>query len=175
MLNSITIMGRLTRDPELKRTKAGTAVCTITLAVDRDYRDENDVREADFIDVVCWRGTAEHVARWFRKGLLVAVEGRLQSRRWKDQYQQNRVSFEVVADSVYFAERAERGDGQRERQGPGTQQSARHGPQRSDLRPVDVRNADVFPENDGGDYAADLYRLPSSDFEEFDDDGDVPF
>ena len=107
MLNKTILMGRLTRDPELKRTKAGVAVCTITLAVDRDFRDENDVREADFIDVVAWRGTAELVARYFRKGLLVAVEGRLQSRRWKDKFEQNRVSLEVIADSVYFAERAD--------------------------------------------------------------------
>ena len=109
MLNSVQLMGRLTREPELKHTRSGTAVCTITLAVDRDYVDENGVREADFIDVVTWRGTAEHVCRWFRKGLLVAVTGRLQSRRWQDQYNQSRVSWEVIAESVYFAERADSG------------------------------------------------------------------
>ena len=109
MLNNVNLLGRLTREPELKHTRSGTAVCTITLAVDRDYVDENGVREADFIDVVTWRGTAEHVCRWFRKGLLAAVTGRLQSRRWTDQYNQSRVSWEVIAESVYFAERADSG------------------------------------------------------------------
>ena len=110
MLNSISIMGRLTRDPELKHTPQGVPVCTVTLACERDYAGPDGRREADFIDVVCWRQTAEFVSRWFRKGLLVAVEGRLQSRRWADSYGQNRTSHEVVADSVYFAEKTERGN-----------------------------------------------------------------
>lgn len=106
MLNKTILMGRLTREPELQHTKTGVPVCTVTLAVERDFADENGVREADFIDVVCWRGTAEFVSRWFRKGLLVAAEGRLSTRRWKDKYEQNRVAVEVVAESVYFAEKA---------------------------------------------------------------------
>lgn len=72
MLNNIIIMGRLTREPELKTTQAGKSVCTITLAVERDFADPNGVREADFIDVVCWRHTAEFVAKWFRKGQLIS-------------------------------------------------------------------------------------------------------
>ena len=108
MLNTVSVMGRLTREPELKRTSAGVAVCTVTLAVERDYADSNGVREADFIDVVCWRQTAEFTARYFRKGLLVAAEGRLQTRRWRDRHEQNRVTVEVVAEHCYFAERADR-------------------------------------------------------------------
>lgn len=108
MLNQVVLMGRLTRDPELKRTPAGVAVCTVTLAVERDFADENGVREADFIDVVCWRQKAEFAARNFYKGLLVACEGRLQTRKWRDRYEQNRVSVEVAAEQLYFAERAER-------------------------------------------------------------------
>lgn len=175
MLNSISLLGRLTRDPELKHTPQGVAVCTITLAVERDRTGPDGRREADFIDVVAWRGTAELVARWFRKGLLVAVTGRLQSRRWEDQYDQHRTSWEVVAESVYFAERAKRGQAAPEA-APAPSGAPRRGP-RTDLKPVDPRNADVFPEEDSGDYSGDLYRgdLPHSDFEEFDEDGDVPF
>lgn len=108
MLNRIILMGRLTRDPELKTTPQGVSVCTVTLAVERAFVRQGEQRETDFIDVVAWRQTAEFVSKYFRKGLLVAVEGRLQSRKWKDKYDQNRVSFEVIADNVYFAERAEK-------------------------------------------------------------------
>lgn len=171
MLNSISIMGRLTREPELKHTSQGVPVCTITLAVERDFVGQDGRREADFIDVVCWRGTAELVARWFRKGLLVAVEGRLQSRRWADQYGQNRTGWEVVADSVYFAERAER-DGQAAPQqpaAPAAPQRGNRGP-RHDLKPVDPSRADV-----SADYTGDLYQLPQDDFAGMDDDEDIPF
>ena len=106
MLNRVVLMGRLTRDPELRYTPQNVPVCTITLAVERAFVRQGEQRETDFIDVVAWRQTAEFVSKYFRKGLLVAVEGRLQSRKWKDKYEQNRVSFEVVADNVYFAERA---------------------------------------------------------------------
>ena len=108
MLNRIILMGRLTRDPELKYTPQNVPVCTITLAVERAFARQGEQRETDFIDVVCWRNTAEFVSKYFRKGLLIAVEGRLQSRKWKDKFEQNRVSFEVIADNVYFAERAEK-------------------------------------------------------------------
>jgi single-strand DNA-binding protein len=178
MLNSISIMGRLTREPELKHTQGGVAVCTITLACERDFVGQDGRREADFIDVVCWRGTAELVARWFRKGLLVAVEGRLQSRKWSDQYGQNRTGWEVVADSVYFAERAER-DGPSQPPAAaalpnGASQGAAlrggHREPREDLRPVDPSRADIQ-----ADYTGDLYQLPQDDFAGLDDDEDVPF
>lgn len=109
MLNRITIMGRLTREPELKYTPSNVAVCTITLACERDYAAQGQQREADFIDVVNWRQGAEFVSRYFRKGQLVAVEGRLASRKWTDSAGNNRVSWEIVADRCYFAERAQSG------------------------------------------------------------------
>lgn len=107
MLNKIIIMGRLTREPELKYTPANVAVCTITLACERDYAAQGQERETDFIDLVCWRQTAEFVSKYFRKGQLVAAEGRLQSRKWVDKTGGNRVSWEVLAEHVYFAERAQ--------------------------------------------------------------------
>lgn len=107
MLNKIILMGRLTREPELRYTPQNVPVCTITLAVDRDFTRAGEQRETDFIDVVAWRNTAEFVSKWFRKGLLVAVDGRLQGRKWKDKHEQNRVTLEIVADSVYFAERTD--------------------------------------------------------------------
>ena len=108
-MNKVILMGRLTHAPELKYTQSGTPVCTISLAVERSYAGPDGKREADFIDVVCWRHTAEFVSRYFRKGLLVAVEGRLSMRRWTDKQGNSRVAHEVVADSVYFAERAQQG------------------------------------------------------------------
>ena len=108
MLNSVALMGRLTRDPELKTTPGGKSVCTVTLAVERDFADANGVREADFIDVVAWGKTAEFVARYFHKGLLVSCQGRLQARKWRDRYEQNRTAVEVTAEHMYFAERSER-------------------------------------------------------------------
>ena len=84
MLNKIFIMGRLTRDPELRRTQSGTAVTSFSLAVDRDYKSQSGEKETDFIDVVAWRSTAEFVAKYFTKGRMAVVEGRLQIRDWKD-------------------------------------------------------------------------------------------
>lgn len=107
MLNRIIIMGRLTRDPELKYTQSGVPVCTVTLACERSRADASGQRQADFIDVVVWRGVAEFVCRWFKKGQLAACEGRLQSRKWTDANGSNRVSWEVSADGFFFAERAQ--------------------------------------------------------------------
>ena len=105
MLNHIVLMGRLTRDPELRRTGAGTAVTSFTLAVDRDFASkETGERSVDFIDCVAWRSTAEFVSKYFVKGQQAAVSGRLQIRDWKDKDGNNRRSAEVVADNVYFAD-----------------------------------------------------------------------
>lgn len=104
MLNKIFIMGRLTKDPELRRTPTGTAVTSFTLAVDRDFKGQNGEKETDFIEVVAWRNTAEFVAKYFAKGRAAVVEGRLQIRDWKDKEGNNRRSAEVVADNVYFAD-----------------------------------------------------------------------
>ena len=104
MLNKIFIMGRLTRDPELRRTQSGTPVTSFSLAVDRDYKTQSGEKETDFIDVVAWRATAEFVAKYFTKGRMAVVEGRLQIRAWQDKEGNNRRSAEVVADNVYFGD-----------------------------------------------------------------------
>ena len=112
MLNHITIMGRLTRDPELRRTGTGTAVASFTVAVDRDFggRDGGE-RETDFIDCVAWRQTGEFVSKYFTKGSMIVVSGRLQIRNWNDKDGNKRRSAEVVADNVYFGESKRQGDG----------------------------------------------------------------
>ncbi len=104
MLNKIIIMGRLTRDPELRRTQSGTAVTSFSLAVDRDFKSQSGEKETDFIDVVAWRGTAEFVSKYFAKGRMAVVEGRLQIRDWTDRDGGKRRSAEVVADNVYFGD-----------------------------------------------------------------------
>ena len=105
MLNHIVLMGRLTRDPELRRTGSGIAVASFRLAVDRDFgpKDGSD-RETDFIDIVAWRSTAEFVSRFFTKGRMAVVSGRLQMRNWTDKEGNKRTSAEVVADNVYFGD-----------------------------------------------------------------------
>ncbi len=112
MLNHITIMGRLTRDPELRRTGSGIAVASFTLAVDRDYspRDGGE-RETDFIDCVAWRQTGEFVSKYFTKGRMAVVAGRLQIRSWTDKDGNKRRSAEIVADNVYFGDSKRDGDG----------------------------------------------------------------
>ncbi|MCL2002883.1 MAG: single-stranded DNA-binding protein [Oscillospiraceae bacterium] len=104
MLNKIILMGRLTREPELRTTQSGISVTTFSLAVERDFQ-RGEERQTDFIDIVAWRGTADFVHKYFRKGQLVAVTGRLQSRKWEDKEGNKRTSFEVVAEEVHFAER----------------------------------------------------------------------
>ena len=104
MLNKIILMGRLTRDPELRKTGNGTAVTSFTLAVDRDYKPQDGARETDFIDVVAWRSTAEFVSKYFTKGRMAVVEGRLQIRDWTDRDGGKRRSAEVIADNVYFGD-----------------------------------------------------------------------
>ena len=105
MLNHITIMGRLTRDPEMRRTGSGVAVTSFTIAVDRDLANkETGERETDFIDCVAWRGTGEFVDKHFKKGSMAVVSGRLQMRGWTDKDGNKRRTAEVVADNVYFGE-----------------------------------------------------------------------
>lgn len=105
MLNHIVLMGRLTRDPELRRTGSGIAVASFSLAVDRDFgsRDGGE-KETDFIDIVAWRNTAEFVSKYFTKGRMAVVSGRLQIRNWNDKDGNKRRSAEVVADNIYFGD-----------------------------------------------------------------------
>ena len=111
MLNKIILMGRLTRDPELRRTESGTAVCSFSIAVDRDFKSKNGEKETDFIDIVAWRATAEFVSKYFTKGRMAIVEGRLQIRDWTDKEGGKRRSAEVIADNVYFGDSKPKEDG----------------------------------------------------------------
>ena len=152
MLNHITIMGRLTRDPELRRTGSGVAVASFTVAVDRDFGGrENGERETDFIDCVAWRQTGEFVSKYFTKGRMAVVSGRLQIRNWTDKDGNKRRSAEVVADNVYF------GDSNK-REGEGNTASFGAAPAASGF----------------GGYAAPA--APASDFAMLqDDDAQLPF
>ena len=103
MLNHITIMGRLTRDPEIRRTGSGVAVTSFTIACDRDF-GQSGQKETDFIEVTAWRNTAEFVSKYFAKGRMAVVSGRLQIRKWEDKNGNKRNTAEVVADNVYFGD-----------------------------------------------------------------------
>ena len=150
MLNKIILMGRLTRDPELRRTQSGTPVASFSLAVDRDFKNkETGEKSTDFIDIVAWRQTAEFVSRYFTKGRMAVVEGRLQIRDWTDRDGGKRRSAEVVADNVYFGDSKRDGEGST---GGYSRASAAPGP-------VD------YGIPSGGDQFAELA----------DDDGDLPF
>lgn len=103
MLNHIVIMGRLTRDPELRRTANGTAVTSFTIACDRDFGSDGQ-KETDFVECVAWRSTGEFVSKYFAKGRMAVVSGRLQIRKWEDKDGNKRTTAEVVADNVYFGD-----------------------------------------------------------------------
>lgn len=161
MLNHITIMGRLTRDPELRYTQSQTPVASFTLAVDRDFanRDSGE-RQTDFIDVVAWRQTGEFVSKYFTKGSMAVVSGRLQIRDWTDRDGNKRRSAEVVADNVYFGESKRREDGGS--YGSRSQSQGYDAP----ARDYDAPRRDSAPSYGGG----------ASAFAELeDDDGDLPF
>jgi single-strand DNA-binding protein len=162
MLNRIILMGRLTRDPELRHTQTGTAVASFSLAVDRDFKDKSTgEKSTDFIDIVAWRQTAEFVSRFFTKGRMAVVEGRLQLRDWTDRDGNKRRSAEVIADNVYF------GDSRREAEAAGT-----YAP------PGGGYTAPAAPV---GGYAAPSggYNAPAGGGDQFaelsDDDGELPF
>lgn len=120
MLNKIFIMGRLTRDPELRTTNSGTSVASFSLAVGRNYKGADGEKETDFIDCVAWRSTAEFAAKYFTKGRMAVVEGRLQIRPWTDKEGNNRRSAEVIVDNMYFGDSKRDGDtgGARPASGP---------------------------------------------------------
>lgn len=103
MLNRVIVMGRLTKDPELRRTQSGHAVASFSLACDRDYSGDGG-KETDFLDIVAWRNTAEFVSKYFAKGRMAVISGRLQIRSWTDKDGNGRRSAEIVADSVYFGD-----------------------------------------------------------------------
>lgn len=143
MLNTITVMGRLTRDPALRTTQSGTPVASFTLAVERDFTQE---KQTDFIDCVAWQKTGEFVSKYFRKGQMMVASGSLQSRKWEDREGNKRTNWEINVRNVYF------GEPKREEQNDGYSGGE---PQ---YRP---------PQNS--------YQEPQPQFEELDDDGDLPF
>lgn len=104
MLNKVILIGRFTRDPELRSTPQGTSTCSFSLAVDRNYQSAGGERQADFINCVAWRQTAEFISKYFQKGNMVCVEGSIQTRSWKDNEGNNRYVTEVVVDRSYFVE-----------------------------------------------------------------------
>lgn len=105
MLNNITVMGRITRDIELRHTDSGIEVCSFSIACERDYQPKDGgEREVDFFDVTCWRSQAKFVADYFSKGRMIIINGRMQSRKWVDDNGKNRVSWEVAPNNVYFGD-----------------------------------------------------------------------
>ena len=159
MLNHITIMGRLTRDPELRRTGSGIAVASFTVAVDRDFSPKDGgEKETDFIDCVAWRQTGEFVSKYFTKGRMAVVSGRLQIRSWTDKDGNKRRTAEVVADNVYF------GDSKRDGDGGNAYGGSTYG-----------GNAYSAPSGGFGGYSAPA-SAPASDFAMLDDDdAQLPF
>jgi single-strand DNA-binding protein len=147
MLNHIVLIGRLTRDPELRRTGSGTAVASFTIAVDRDFSGKDGgEKETDFIDIVAWRQTGEFVSKYFTKGRMIVVSGRLQIRSWTDKNGNKRRTAEVVADNCYF------GDSKKESSGGES---------------YGGYNAPAYP--------APAYPEPGEYPELTDDDGQLPF
>lgn len=164
MLNHIVLMGRLTRDPELRRTGSGVAVATFSLAVDRDFGNSaTGEKETDFIDIVAWRNTAEFVSKYFTKGRMAVVSGRLQIRNWNDKEGNKRRSAEVVADNVYF------GDSKRDSTGD----NGGYAPASNYGNSYAAPAAQAAP-NYG--YSAPAAPAPASDFSMIeDDDSQLPF
>ena len=151
-MNQVVLMGRMTRDPELRHTQTGTPVASFTLAVDRGFAPKDGgERQTDFIDIVAWRGTAEFVSKYFVKGQLTAVTGKLQIRDWTDKDGNKRRSAEVVADKVYFTGDKRGGDS----------------------APGGYRSPEPRKDNYSDGYSS---PVQSSGFAELDDDdGDLPF
>ena len=111
MLNHIVIMGRLVRDPELRRTGSGIAVASFRVAVDRDFAPKDGgERKADFIDCVAWRQTGEFISKYFAKGRMIVVDGRLEMRDWTDKEGNKRISAEVIVENAYFGDSRREGD-----------------------------------------------------------------
>ena len=156
MLNKSIIMGRLTADPELRNTPSGTAVISFCVAVDRSFK-KGEERQTDFIDCVAWSSTAEFITKYFRKGSMIIVIGRLQSRMWKDKSENNRKSIELTADEVLF------GESKRD-----------NSEQDNNVFPFTGPAADKSNKS-GGINALPGFNIGGSEFNELTDDDEVPF
>ena len=173
MLNHITIMGRLTRDPELRRTGSGVAVASFTVAVDRDMAPQGQEKETDFIDCVAWRQTGEFVSKYFTKGRMIVVSGRLQIRSWTDKDGNKRRTAEIVADHCYFGDSNPQGN-QGNQGGYSAPAPSSYGAPANGY----PGSTGGYPSNTyggyGGGYSAPA--APGSDFAMLeDDDGQLPF
>ena len=158
MLNHIVLMGRLVKDPELRYTQSQVPVASFTVAVDRDFggRDGGE-RQTDFLDCVAWRQTGEFVSKYFQKGRMIVVSGRLQSRKWQDREGNNRTSWEVSADNVYF------GDSKRDSDSTGYSQNSYGAPSGN------------FGGYNAAPQSAPAPQVSPSPYEELEDDGELPF
>lgn len=166
MLNSVILMGRLTALPELKQTMTGVPATSFTLAVDRGYAKPGEEKQTDFIPVVAWRNTAEFICRYFTKGQLIAVSGKLQTRKWKDSQGNNRSTMEVAAQEVFFAE-SKREVGNSAAPNPSRQYQPSSAPapaQSSEAEDVDQYA--LYPQKAPQTSAADAY---------YSDDDELPF
>ncbi len=153
MLNTIVLMGRLVRDPELRNTPSGAAVANFTLAVDRDFKNkETGEKETDFINIQAWRNTAEFVWKYFTKGRMAVVEGRLQMRNYTDKEGNKRTAAEVVAENIYFGDSQPKGNDDAEDEPAAKKATA-------------PKKAAKTPKT----------KKPADDEEELDIDGDLPF
>ena len=163
MLNHIVIMGRLTREPELRTTQSGVNVASFSVAVDRDFGGRDGAeRQTDFVDCVAWRQTGEFVSKYFQKGRMIVVSGRLQSRKWQDREGNNRTNWEIQADNVYF------GDSKRESDGGYSQNS--YGGQSSFSN-----QSNSYGGYDSAKQNASAPQVAANPYEELEDDGELPF
>lgn len=146
MLNIAIIMGRLTRDPELRRTNSGKPVASFTVAVDRDYAPEGQEKETDFIECVAWNGTAEFIQKYFTKGSMIVVKGRMQIRGWTDKEGNKRKTAEIVADQVYFGESKKSQEGSNSTQNQNGFQGQVYQPQQSYQQPQNYGGYPQYPQ-----------------------------
>lgn len=146
MLNVVAIMGRLVKDPELKTTNSGKSVCSFCIANDSGYKDANGQRQTNWLDVVAWGKTAEFVCKYFPKGSLIAIDGRLQTRQYQDKNGQNRTAVEIVTNNANFC---------------GSKESTSHVPQNAAQRPA------APSQRTQGE--------PDADYALIEDEGDLPF
>ena len=159
MLNVVAIMGRLARDPELRQTTTGKNVASFRIACDRGRRDANGQSQADWLDVVAWERTAEFVCKYFQKGSLIAIDGRLQTRQYQDKNGQNRTAVEIVANNVSFGQSKERY--------PGTENA----PENAAAAPERTQSAQRTTQSAAPSYSSGN----NEDFAMIEDEGDLPF
>jgi single-strand DNA-binding protein len=180
MLNHVVLMGRLTRDPEIRHTQSGLPVASFTIAVDRDYGQKGAEKQTDFIDIVAWRQTADFVGKYFTKGRMAVVAGRLQVRDWTDQNGGKRRNYEIVAENIYFGD--SKRDGQQQGGGQYGNQYSQPSYSQNQYQPQSQQQYGGYqqeapaPAYEQPQYQAYTSPVSTSDFAELDDDdSDLPF